>query len=198
MTYSLVALLAAQARLQFERERQNATQDALTGLQNRRAFLEIGASEVERSKRYAHPLAVVFLDLDDFKQLNDTKGHDAGDVALRATAGALLGALRSVDRVARLGGDEFAVLLPEIRYDAAVEAGRKISIAVNNALGDFPPVRASIGVAWFEEVDRAFPAMLKAADELMYEAKESGKHDTRLRRFAATRPRTARLPADTV
>ena len=185
MTYSLVALLAAQVRLQLEREHELATSDPLTRLQNSRSFLEAGAFEVDRSKRYGHPLAVVFLDLDDFKQLNDTKGHDAGDTALRATAGALLGALRSSDRVARLGGDEFAVLLPEIAYDAAIDAGQKISIAVNNALRDFPPVRGSIGVAWFEDGHRTFPAMLKAADELMYEVKESGKGDMRLRRFAA-------------
>ena len=185
MTYSLVALLAAQVRLELEREHAHATRDALTGLLNRRAFFETGAAEVERSKRYAHPLAIIFLDLDDFKQLNDTKGHDAGDAALRATAKALLGALRSSDRVARLGGDEFAVLLPEIGYDAAVGAGRKISISVSAALEDFPPVKGSIGVAWFEEADRMFPAMLKAADELMYEAKESGKGDMRPRRFAA-------------
>lgn len=185
MTYSLVALLAAQVRLELEREHAHATRDALTGLLNRRAFFETGAAEVERSKRYAHPLAIIFLDLDDFKQLNDTKGHDAGDAALRATARALLGALRSGDRVARLGGDEFAVLLPEIGYDAAVGAGRKISISVSDALEDFPPVKGSIGVAWFEEADRLFPAMLKAADELMYEAKESGKDGMRPRRFAA-------------
>ncbi|CAH1081065.1 GGDEF domain-containing protein [Candidatus Nitrotoga sp. 1052] len=183
MTYSLVALLATQVRLQFEREHERATRDALTGLHNRRAFLEAGTSEVERTKRYAHPLAVIILDLDDFKQLNDTKGHDAGDMALRATAGALRGASRSSDRVARLGGDEFAVLLLEIGYEAAVEAGRKISIAVNAALQDFPPVRGSIGIAWFGEADRLFPAMLKAADELMYEVKKSGKDDVLSRRF---------------
>ena len=185
MTYSVVALLAAQLRLQFEREHELATQDALTGLQNRRAFLEAGDAEVARSKRYGRPLAVIFLDLDDFKQINDSKGHAAGDAALRATARALLGALRSSDQVARLGGDEFAVLLPETGYDAAVETGRKIHLAVNLALEDFTPLKASIGVAWFEVVDRLFPAMLKAADELMYEVKQSGKNDMRLRRIAA-------------
>lgn len=184
MSYILVALLVAQVRLLFEREHELATSDTLTRLQNRRAFFEAGAFEVDRSKRYGHPLAVVFLDLDDFKQLNDTKGHDAGDAALKATAGALLGVLRSSDRVARLGGDEFAVLLPEIGYDAAIEAARKISIAVNNALRHFPPVRGSIGVAWFGDAHRTFPAMLKAADELMYEVKESGKGEMRSRRFA--------------
>ncbi len=183
MTYSLVALLATQVRLQFEREHERATRDVLTGLHNRRAFLEAGTSEVERTKRYAHPLAVIILDLDDFKQLNDTKGHDAGDMALRATAGALRGASRSSDRVARLGGDEFAVLLLEIGYEASIEVGRKISIAVNAALQNFPPVKGSIGIAWFGEADRSFPAMLKAADELMYEVKKSGKDNVRSRRF---------------
>jgi diguanylate cyclase (GGDEF)-like protein len=185
MTYSIVALLAAQLRRQFEREHELATQDALTGLQNRRAFLETGDAEVARSKRYGRPLAVIFLDLDDFKQINDSRGHAAGDAALRATAMALLGALRSSDQVARLGGDEFAVLLPETGYEAAVETGRKIHQAVNMVLEDFPPLKASIGVAWFEQVDRLFPAMLKAADELMYEVKQSGKNDMRLRRIAA-------------
>ena len=185
MTYSLVVLLAAQVRLQLEREHELATRDALTGLQNRWAFLDAGASEVERSRRYAHPIAVVFLDLDDFKQLNDTKGHDAGDAALRVTAEAMLGVLRSSDRVARLGGDEFAVLLPEIEYDAAVEAGRKISTAVNITLQEFPPVTASVGVAWFGTSDRTFPAMVKAADELMYEVKQNGKGDIRTHRYVA-------------
>lgn len=185
MTYGLVVLMAAKIRRQFEKEHEDATRDGLTGLQNRRAFLEGGAAEVERAKRYGHSLAVLFLDLDDFKQLNDSQGHDAGDAALRATAQALIAALRASDRIARLGGDEFAVLLPEIEYAAATEAGRKILQAVNATLQPFPPVRASIGIAWFVAADRLLPAMLKAADELMYEVKESGKHDMRSRSFSA-------------
>jgi len=139
MTYSLVAILAAQVRLQFVKEHELAMLDSLTGLQNRRAFLEAGESEVERARRYVHPIAVMFLDLDDFKKINDPLGHDAGDLALQATAGALLRTLRSTDRVARLGGDEFAALLPETGYEATVETGRKICSAVNGALGNFPP-----------------------------------------------------------
>jgi diguanylate cyclase (GGDEF)-like protein len=184
--FSLMAFLLAEVRLQFETVRERANVDALTGLQNRRAFLEAGASEVERAKRYTHPLAVIFLDLDDFKRLNDTRGHDVGDAALRETARALRNTLRSSDRVARLGGDEFAALLPEIGYDAAVDAGDKISMAVNGALRDFSPVTASLGLAWFEEVDREFSAMLKIADDLMYDAKASGKNAMRSRSFSAS------------
>lgn len=182
-TYGVMVLLVAQVRSQFEREHRHATHDALTGLQNRRAFFEAGAFEVERAKRYAHPMAVVYLDLDDFKQLNDCSGHDAGDEALKATARAMAGTMRATDRVARIGGDEFAILLPETGYEAAVDTGRKIAAVVNAALKDFPPVKVSAGVAWFGNADRAFSAMLKAADELMYEVKESGKHDLRSRRF---------------
>lgn len=186
MTFSLVALLAAQVCQQFAREHEKATRDALTGLNNRRTFLETGDHEAARAKRYRHPLAVVFLDLDDFKQLNDSKGHAAGDLALRATAQAILATMRSTDLAARLGGDEFAVLLPETGYDAAVDVGRKISSVVNRALQEFSPVTASIGVAWFGTIDRPFPAMLKAADELMYEVKEGGKGETRSRRFSTS------------
>jgi len=186
ITFSLLAFLSAQVNFQFRQEHDHAARDALTGLSNRRVFIKAGEVEVERSKRYGHSLAVVFLDLDDFKQLNDTRGHDVGDAALQATAGALLETSRANDRVARLGGDEFAVLLPEIGYDAAVDTGRKLFVAVIGALRDFPPVRVSVGVAWFGGVDRKFPEMLKAADELMYEVKESGKSDMRSRHFTAT------------
>lgn len=182
-TYSLVAILAAQVRIQFVREHEHATRDALTGLLNRRAFVDAGDSEVKRALRYGHPLAVVFLDLDNFKQLNDTKGHDAGDTALKATAGALLSALRTSDLVARLGGDEYAVLLPEIEYNEAVEAGQKLASAVNNELHAFPGLSGSIGVAWFEKADRTFSEMVKAADELMYEVKARGKNALLPRRF---------------
>jgi len=187
MTYGLVALLAAQVRGQLQREHEQASQDALTKLANRRAFLEAGAGEVERSKRYGHSMAVIFLDLDNFKQLNDARGHAAGDAALQATARALLGALRSSDQVARLGGDEFAVLLPEIGYDAAVEAGHKVSLAINKSLKQFAPVTVSVGVAWFDNGKHSFATMLKAADELMYEVKQGGKNDMRAKRFGSTK-----------
>lgn len=185
----LALVLAGQFALlnvKFEMAHEHATQDALTGLKNRRAFFEASAAEVERSKRYGHPLTVIFLDLDNFKQLNDTKGHDTGDAALKAVAGALQGALRLHDLVARLGGDEFAVLLPETDYDASVEIGRKIYTVLKSALHDFSPVTGSIGVIWFRDANLTFPAMMKAADELMYEAKEGGKDNIRFRCYDST------------
>jgi diguanylate cyclase (GGDEF)-like protein len=175
VTYSLIVVLIAEVRIHLKRAREHAMRDVLTGLLNRRAFLEVGNLEVVRANRYKHALSVIFMDLDNFKQLNDSNGHDAGDAALQAVAKALLATLRSNDQVARLGGDEFAVLLPEIGYDDAIETGNKVFNAVNVALRIFPDVTASIGVAWFGEINLTFPQMLKAADELMYEVKANGK-----------------------
>ena len=158
-------------------------------------FLRGGNAEADRSRRYGHPLAVAFLDLDNFKRLNDSQGHEAGDRALKAVAKCLVGSLRTTDRLARLGGDEFAVLLPEIGYDAATDAGHKIAAAADAALKEFPPVSASIGIAWFERAEGDFPAMLDAADSLMYEIKQEGKHGMRVERLELPEP--DRSPTDT-
>jgi diguanylate cyclase (GGDEF)-like protein len=182
----LALVLAGQfalLRQQFELEHEYATRDPLTGLQNRRAFLEGGNIEVERSKRYHHPLAVIFLDLDNFKQLNDTEGHDVGDAALQDIAKALLNTLRANDLVARLGGDEFSIMLPEVEYEDCVVASRKISHAIKQALQPYPPVTSSIGVTWYAQPDRDFGNMMKAADALMYQAKTGGKDNMIFKRF---------------
>lgn len=183
MTYSLVALLAAKVHEQYDKEHEHATRDVLTGLLNRRAFLDVGTLEVERLKRYSHPAGVVFLDLDNFKQLNDAQGHNAGDAALQEVAETLKNMLRTTDLVARLGGDEFAVLLPEIGFDAAVDTANKLLLTAHKALQKFPPVKLSIGLAWYEEINQSFPAMLEAADKLMYAAKENGKGNVRAQRI---------------
>ncbi len=184
-TYGLVAWLASQVRLQLDLEREHASRDPLTGLPNRRHFLAEGERELARARRYARATAVVFIDLDGFKQLNDTRGHDAGDLALQETARALMDCLRSTDLCARLGGDEFAVLLPEIDYAAATQVGHKVSTAVKARLVHSSRLTASLGLAWFATPDRPFPAMLKAADELMYEVKKGGRGALRCRRFGA-------------
>lgn len=187
-TYAFITHLVVMVRTLLAREREIASPDALTGLLNRRAFFEAGHAEAERSRRYGHPLAIAFLDMDDFKRLNDSQDHEAGDRALQAVANSLGGSLRNADRLARLGGDEFAVLLPEISYDAATEAGHKIAAAADVALKEFPPVSASIGIARFESAESDFSAMLDAADSLMYEIKQQGKHGMRVERFASDGP----------
>lgn len=185
LTFGVMAVLMAQVRVQLQREHESASHDVLTGLLNRRAFLQEGTVEVERSKRYRHPMAVVFLDLDDFKQLNDTRGHAAGDAALREAATGLRAALRGGDLVAKLGGDEFAVIVPEASLHAAERVSEKISESLARALEKYPPVKASIGIAWFSAVDRPFTEMLRLADNLMYEVKEQRKGTVLLRAMPA-------------
>ena len=184
-TYSFVSYLTAQARKLLRLQVEMATHDSVTGLLNQRAFLELGQSEAQRAARYAHPMAVAFLDLDEFKQINDTLGHVVGDEALRAVGAALKRTLRATDSVARLGGDEFAIVLPEIEEKAAVRTGRKIATRVTAALKRFPPASASIGVVWFEQPEGEFEPMLEAADALMYEVKREGKGGFRTQSFPA-------------
>jgi len=163
-----------------ERLAELATHDGLTGLPNRRLF----ASRLERSlavaKRYRHPLSVLALDIDHFKELNDTHGHATGDAALVALAGALGAHVREADTAARVGGEEFWVLLPETDLDAAVEVAEKLRAEVGalevegaetQPLGRFS---VSIGVA--EHRDEEAPeALLARADDALYEAKRAGR-----------------------
>lgn len=181
--YCIVVGLAVQVRGQLSRERDRAMRDQLTGLVNRHALLETGLHEVERSRRYGRPLALVFIDLDNFKSLNDRDGHASGDAALRAASQALQATSRSTDTLARWGGDEFVVLLPEVDRDSAALTGRRLLDALREALEPFPGTSASVGVAWFEHAEEPFSALLDAADETMYLAKQQGKNTVCVRNF---------------
>jgi diguanylate cyclase (GGDEF)-like protein len=182
-TYSFVTVTVAKLHVLLLQERELAARDPLTGLLNRRAFTEAGQAEVDRARRYGRSLAVVFVDLDNFKQINDRRGHATGDAVLQAVAQALRSSSRASDQIARLGGDEFALLLPEVGQAAAADIGNKMATAMRSALADYAPASASIGVAWFESADRDFPKMIDAADALMYEIKAAGKNDVRVRRI---------------
>lgn len=184
LTYSFVAYLVARVRTLLRQQSELAMRDPLTGLMNRRAFLEAGAAESSRSQRYGHSVAVIFLDLDNFKKLNDNHGHDTGDAALKAVADEVRRVLRVTDSAARLGGDEFAFILPQVDKGSADVAGRKVAAAVAAALAPFPPVTASIGIAWFEQANGPFSVMLKETDSLMYAVKREGKSGIRIKSFA--------------
>jgi diguanylate cyclase (GGDEF)-like protein/PAS domain S-box-containing protein len=167
-------------RKQFEsRLRFLADHDVLTGLFNRRRFIQELAHQVEVTERYGQGGAVLILDLDNFKEINDSLGHGAGDDAVRAVGLALARRLRSSDVLARLGGDEFAVLLP--RGDA--ENARTVASGLLDALRGQPvfvagrrvPVTTSIGVALFEPGEGLdSEALLSNADIAMYQAKDAG------------------------
>ncbi len=161
-----------------------ALQDPLTGLANRRLLVDRMSMAVAQARRNKSHMAVVYMDLDGFKQINDTLGHGAGDSLLRTVARRLTGTVREEDTVARLGGDEFVMALPHIhgREDVAIMAA-KIIDAVSQPLeidGRTVRVTTSAGIGIFPENGRDADTLMKAADAALYEAKRSGKNSFRI------------------
>ncbi len=157
-----------------------ATRDALTGLRNRRAFDALLAEEVNRARRLGHPLALVVLDLDHFKLINDTHGHPAGDLVLAAAARVLESEVRTIDRVARIGGEEFAVLLMETDAKDALSVAERLVAAVREQPasvkdGGTHAVTISAGVAALG-VDHTEATLMAAADKALYAAKNNGRN----------------------
>jgi diguanylate cyclase (GGDEF)-like protein len=150
--------------------------DVLTQLYNRRAFAEMAEAEIERVARYGGRFTVAYLDLDDFKQINDRFGHETGDRVLVQTAQAIRKSLRVNDIVARLGGDEFIVLLPQTEPSDAEAVLRKLETQLSDVMkqGQWP-VTVSIGAATFEKPPASVKQMVEVVDGLMYSAKASGK-----------------------
>ena len=169
----LAAVVAAQREIQGT-WRELAVTDALTGLANHRQLVQALESEIKRSRRTAQPLAVVLLDLDGLKQINDRHGHLAGSLAIRRVAEALLGSCRATDTAARFGGDEFALVLPETGEAAAWHVARGV---VDRLATDAekPNLSISVGVAVYPGHGETVEALLNAADVALYETKERRK-----------------------
>jgi diguanylate cyclase (GGDEF)-like protein/PAS domain S-box-containing protein len=156
-----------------------ANRDALTGLPNRFKMMDLGTSAVSSAQRQGRALGLLFIDLDHFKDINDTYGHFAGDAFLRAVTQRLKGALRDTDTIARLGGDEFIVLLEACNSRAGAEdvANRLLQELQQPFDVEDNPVYAgaSIGIALYPEAGSSFDELLKAADTAMYSAKSGGR-----------------------
>src|SRR6266702_370159 len=152
-----------------------ATNDPLTNVHNARAFSEELAQELGRNRRYGRPLALIYLDLDDFKRVNDAHGHVTGDAVLRLVADAMRQAVRAADIVGRLGGDEFGVLMPETDGAVAHAAALRLASGIRTVFRGTPSVTASIGVVSVTGTEAGTDELLRKADEAMYEAKRAGK-----------------------
>jgi diguanylate cyclase (GGDEF)-like protein len=149
-----------------------ARTDRLTGLPNRRAFEEQFDQEVARASRSRRPFALLLADLDRFKEINDRRGHVAGDAALAEIGRLLAAQLRGNDVAARVGGDEFAILLPETCADGAREIGARLAGAVREGLGTAGfPISLSVGVAAFGSDGLTLDDLMRAADEALYATK---------------------------
>lgn len=158
-----------------------ATLDGLTGVFNRREFNRLLTIEVERSRRDHHPVSMVMVDIDHFKSINDTYGHQSGDVALQWVSSLLKREIRPGDIAARYGGEEFALILPNTdEADAGVVAER-IRFKMESELVPLPkglaiPVTASLGCATFPHVGDSEERLMNAADKALYRAKETGRN----------------------
>jgi diguanylate cyclase (GGDEF)-like protein len=173
------ALAALEAADHLERTQHLAEHDALTGLPNRTLLLERLSHALSRSLRSEKTIALLFLDLDRFKAINDTWGHEAGDHVLRTIAARIDESLRPFDTVARLGGDEFVVLCEDVEgEDAALEIARRLRASLTrpiDVLGDHVTLSASVGVALPDGISEDAEELLHAADTAMYRAKRRGR-----------------------
>jgi diguanylate cyclase (GGDEF)-like protein len=175
---SAFAVILSALRREIRTERQFAMEDFLTKASNSRAFYNYAAIEINRIKRYNKPLTIAYLDIDNFKKINDAKGHLEGDKLLMVTAAFLRANIRATDAVARLGGDEFAILLPEMPPEPAIPFMEHLLRILRVEIGKYKwPVTFSTGVVTFMNPPLSVHYMLKAADALMYEVKKSGKNN---------------------
>ena len=152
-----------------------ATHDPLTTVLNARAFASQLAQELGRNRRYGRPLALIYLDLDDFKKVNDAHGHATGDAVLRLVADAMRSAVRQADVVGRLGGDEFGVLMPETDGTLAHAVATRLAGGIRTVFRGTPSVTASIGVVAVSGTEAGTDELLRKADQAMYAAKRAGK-----------------------
>ncbi len=165
-------------RLAWERAR--AERDALTGLLNLSTFMLQAEEEIARARRFGRPFAVAFMDLDNFKEVNDTLGHVAGNAVLRAVAATLQRVLREADVIARAGGDEFVVLLVEAEPQGAVAVVEAMRDELLRAMAELNcAVTFSIGLVVFKTPPVDTRSMVQLADKLMYDVKRSGKNAIR-------------------
>jgi two-component system, cell cycle response regulator len=165
----------------LEALRRLATRDQLTGLLNRREFERVLVEEEERAQRFGHSLALVMVDIDRFKLVNDKYGHPVGDAVLREVARRVADQVRSVDRVMRFGGEELVLLLVQTDRAGALDVARKVCAAVEREpvlVGDTQAlnVTVSAGVAELPVDAESGPALLNAADKALYRAKKRGRN----------------------
>ncbi|MDD5543613.1 MAG: diguanylate cyclase [Acidobacteriia bacterium] len=165
----------------LQQAQQRAISDPLTGLYNRRFLFEFMQQQITQSKRYNQPLSVLMLDLDHFKEVNDTYGHESGDLVLKLFALRLRENLRESDMAARYGGEEFVIVLPNTGFGGAMSWAEKIrqlalGTSISQILPDLPHIAVSIGVATYPLHGESVEQLQRASDAALYKAKQSGRN----------------------
>jgi diguanylate cyclase (GGDEF)-like protein len=173
----LFSLMFSSLRAQFNLEREISRVDPLTNAMNRRALCEVADYEISRSSHAFHPMSMAFIDLDNFKAVNDRMGHAEGDKVLIEVVTAMKGTLRKADTIARVGGDEFVVMLPETGEESAAVVMQKLrEDLLDSMTRNGWPVTFSIGLITHETTPESAEDMISQADQLMYSIKNSNKN----------------------
>lgn len=172
--FVIVTHLVFVARRSLLRERELSHSDPLTNCSNRRAISESLANEIDRSSRFQRPFSLAYIDINNFKKLNDSLGHSVGDLALQQICGVLATSLRRIDTIGRLGGDEFAVILPECTAETARLAIERCAASCDDLFRERGwPIGLSIGIGTFNGVTLSVDEALSFVDQLMYRGKSS-------------------------
>jgi diguanylate cyclase (GGDEF)-like protein len=203
ISYLVALVLTARLRQHHEAEKNSARLDYLTGIANQKGFYEALAVEIARHRRSTEPLALAYIDCDNFKLVNDSYGHKEGDRVLADIASALKTHVRKTDIVARLGGDEFALILVNAQLEQAQHIAEKLSDALKARMAaNNWPVTFSIGVGVFPTIPESEDQIVGFADRTMYRVKAAGKNGVTAALYAqgpeSGEPADKRLPADPV
>jgi diguanylate cyclase (GGDEF)-like protein len=181
MSFAFTLAAIARACSLFEKQRQSCLVDYLTGISNTQGFHEIVKREASRCRRRGTPLTVGFMDCDNFKELNDTMGHHAGDEILRTVAATAQECLRGEDTVARLGGDEFVFVLPETGETEARHVLQRLHNHLNRAMQqNGSNVTFSLGAITVHHPQESVEQLIHLADRTMYHVKCNGKNSIRI------------------
>jgi diguanylate cyclase (GGDEF)-like protein len=175
--FLIITLTLAKLKITMDNYKALGRTDPLTEVLNRRAFYDLAEMELNKARRYQKPLSVLYVDVDNFKQINDRLGHHAGDALLCSTAKTIKSNIRAIDIIARFGGDEFVVLLAETGPESIALVARKIRGKLLQLMQNKNwPVTFSIGAVTFENPPCSVDELIDAADSQMYFAKNSGKN----------------------
>jgi diguanylate cyclase (GGDEF)-like protein len=180
IVFLIITFIIFKLKTALENQKVLASTDPLTSVANRRAFYDLAKLEINKARRYQTPISFLYLDIDNFKKINDHFGHHTGDSLLCLVAKTIKKNLRTIDVIVRFGGDEFGILLAETGAQSAVQVAGKLKKKLLELARDSGwPVTFSIGVATFISPPSRIDEMIDAADAQMYFAKQNGKNRTR-------------------
>ena len=182
LVFANQAAVAIENALLFEQVQRLAVTDPLTNLNNRRYFFEVAHREMERARRYQSPLSLIMIDIDRFKEVNDTHGHLIGDIVLKHIADRLHAQLREIDVLCRYGGEEFVILLPDTTLEAAYQVAERLRQAITETsiqVEDIEvEVTTSLGVARMGAENDKIDDLVRDADQALYQAKAAGRNQS--------------------